>query len=93
MEPKDVHACCILLNAYLKKFGLHTIMSDEEFAHFMLPRPGVISSFVVQVFTLVLCFVLWFAMFCSLADVGVVSGCVWRHHGLGKFLSPSVHCD
>ncbi len=48
MEPKDVHACCVLLNAYLKKFGLYTIMSDEEFAHFMLPRPGVISSFVVQ---------------------------------------------
>jgi len=47
MTAADVPAACAMLNAYLSKFGLHPVMHDDEFAHYMLPRPGVISSFVV----------------------------------------------
>jgi len=48
MEKKDVGASNQLLTAYLMKFQLHQIYSDEEFAHWFLPRSGVVNSYVVE---------------------------------------------
>lgn len=48
MEPRDVHAAAALVNAYLRKFALHPVFSDDDFAHWLLPRRGVIQSFVVE---------------------------------------------
>lgn len=37
-------ACCVCCSANLAQ-----VFSEEEIAHLLLPRPGVIDSFVVEV--------------------------------------------
>ena len=46
MEPRDVPGAHKLVTKYLEKFKLSVIFSQEEFAHWLLPRKGVVSSFV-----------------------------------------------
>lgn len=48
MEKKDVPQAHALLVNYLKNFKLFVRFSVEEFAHVLLPRTGVVDSFVVQ---------------------------------------------
>ncbi|KAJ0411799.1 hypothetical protein ATCC90586_002952 [Pythium insidiosum] len=48
MEPKDVPRVTALLMEYLSKHQLVTHYSEEEVAHWMLPRAGVMSSYVVE---------------------------------------------
>jgi glycylpeptide N-tetradecanoyltransferase len=48
MEAKDVPIVHKKLNDFLKQFKLHIQFSEEEVAHFMLPRENVIESFVVE---------------------------------------------
>ncbi len=49
LEAKDVPEACAMLSAYLKKFQLSQTYNNDEFAHWFLPRDGVIHSFVVEV--------------------------------------------
>jgi len=46
MEPRDVLRVSELVTGYLKKFPLHPEFTPEEVAHWMLPRDGVVYSFV-----------------------------------------------
>ena len=46
MTPEDVPAAHKLVVEYLSKFKLSVVFSEEEFAHWLLPREGVVSSFV-----------------------------------------------
>jgi len=46
MTPDDVSSAHKLLSKYLQKFNLSVIFSEEEFAHWLLPREGVIQSYV-----------------------------------------------
>jgi len=46
MEPRDVPRVAELVIGYLKKFPLHPEFNAEEIGHWMLPRDGVIYSFV-----------------------------------------------
>jgi glycylpeptide N-tetradecanoyltransferase len=46
MTPADVPAAHALVVKYLEKFKLSVVFSEEEFAHWLLPREGVVSSFV-----------------------------------------------
>ncbi|GKY94282.1 hypothetical protein MPSEU_000394000 [Mayamaea pseudoterrestris] len=48
MEERDVDGVHALLNDYLTKFSLKLLFSREEIAHWMLPREGVINSYVVE---------------------------------------------
>eukprot|EP00177_Eucheuma_denticulatum_P002531 GFKZ01004545.1.p1 GENE.GFKZ01004545.1~~GFKZ01004545.1.p1 ORF type:complete len:441 (-),score=69.02 GFKZ01004545.1:1666-2988(-) len=48
MRPEDVPAACRLLMEYLSQFEMRVQMTEEEFAHWMLPRKGVIYSYVVE---------------------------------------------
>lgn len=48
MQPKDVPQCCSMLNAYLASFKLRQFFTEEEFSHWLLPLPNVVSSFVVE---------------------------------------------
>ncbi|DBA03652.1 TPA: hypothetical protein N0F65_006831 [Lagenidium giganteum] len=48
MAEKDVQQVTTLLNGYLTKFQLVVDVNEQEIAHWMLPRDGVISSFVVE---------------------------------------------
>eukprot|EP00569_Conticribra_weissflogii_P019258 CAMPEP_0171442014 /NCGR_PEP_ID=MMETSP0881-20121228/26912_1 /TAXON_ID=67004 /ORGANISM="Thalassiosira weissflogii, Strain CCMP1336" /LENGTH=487 /DNA_ID=CAMNT_0011964959 /DNA_START=36 /DNA_END=1499 /DNA_ORIENTATION=- len=48
MTPDDVPGAHALLSKYLQKFQLATVFTQEEFAHWMLPRKGVVSSFVAE---------------------------------------------
>ena len=49
MEPRHVASACALLNAYLeRRTRLHPIYTPAEFAHWLLPRPGVIDTFVLE---------------------------------------------
>jgi glycylpeptide N-tetradecanoyltransferase len=48
MEERDVAAVTKLLTTYLTKFKLRVIFSEEDVAHWLLPRPKVINSFVVE---------------------------------------------
>ncbi len=48
LTPADVPAARTLLLAYLERFVLAPRFSEAEFAHWFLPRSGVISSFVVE---------------------------------------------
>lgn len=47
MEPRDVPRVTVLLNAALAARKLVQVFSEEETAHWLLPRAGVISSYVV----------------------------------------------
>merc|ERR1719378_259214 len=46
MEPRDTAAVCALLNAYLAKFNLANVWSEEETGHWLLPREDVIYTYV-----------------------------------------------
>jgi glycylpeptide N-tetradecanoyltransferase len=48
MEKRDVSIVATLLNEYLNKFEVHLHFSEAEVAHFLLPRVGVIDTYVVQ---------------------------------------------
>lgn len=48
MVPEDVPSAHALLTAYLKQFKLAPQLSEEEFAHWLLPREGVVDCFVVK---------------------------------------------
>lgn len=47
MTPADVPSACALLNTYLARFSLHPVFTEADFAHWMLPRPGVIDTYVL----------------------------------------------
>lgn len=48
MTAEDVHSAHALLTEYLKQFKLAPQLSEDEFAHWLLPREGVVDSFVVK---------------------------------------------
>lgn len=48
MELRDVPAVTSLLNEYLSKFNLHAVFSEEDIAHWMITREGVVYSFVKE---------------------------------------------
>ena len=48
MKKSDVKAVHQLLNQYLTKFDVHLHFSEEEVAHFILPREGVVDAYVVE---------------------------------------------
>ena len=48
MKERDVPRVAEMLNTYLGKFKVHFKFSVEEVAHFLLPRPGVVNSYVVE---------------------------------------------
>lgn len=47
MQKQHVPSCHKLLNKYLANFDLHIEFSEDEVAHFLLPRTRVVDSFVV----------------------------------------------
>eukprot|EP01064_Diplonema_japonicum_P039003 TRINITY_DN9665_c0_g1_i1.p1 TRINITY_DN9665_c0_g1~~TRINITY_DN9665_c0_g1_i1.p1 ORF type:complete len:484 (+),score=158.08 TRINITY_DN9665_c0_g1_i1:63-1454(+) len=47
MEKKDCKQVRALLEQYLSKFGVHQAWSNDEVQHWLLPRDGVVDSFVV----------------------------------------------
>ena len=48
MDEKDVKKCHTLMSEYLQQFQLFPVFSLEEFAHWFLPRPNVVDSFVID---------------------------------------------
>eukprot|EP01098_Paradermamoeba_levis_P004576 TRINITY_DN1959_c0_g1_i1.p1 TRINITY_DN1959_c0_g1~~TRINITY_DN1959_c0_g1_i1.p1 ORF type:complete len:412 (-),score=110.65 TRINITY_DN1959_c0_g1_i1:26-1261(-) len=48
LQEKDVVEVQKMVAEYLKQFPLHPILSVEEFKHWLLPRDGVINSYVVE---------------------------------------------
>lgn len=48
MEERDVPTVHQLLQDYLPRFSLYTLFTPADVAHWLLPRPGVIDSFVVE---------------------------------------------
>ena len=48
MQAADVNAVHALLQEYLPRYSLYTVFTPEDVAHWLLPRPGVIDSFVVE---------------------------------------------
>lgn len=46
MEPKDVKRVFELVSGYLSQFTLHPEFEEQELAHWMLPRKGVVFSYV-----------------------------------------------
>ena len=48
MRPSDVPQVTKLLNTYLSRFSLAPVMSESDVEHWLLPRAGVVSSFVVE---------------------------------------------
>lgn len=48
MQAKDVPAVTKLLTTYLGKFSLHAVLTQAEVAHWVLPRQGIMFSYVVE---------------------------------------------
>jgi len=48
IEARDVPSATKLLNNYLKQFGVKSIFDEEEFAHWLLPREGIINCYVIE---------------------------------------------
>ncbi len=48
MEKKDVKVVHSLLNKYLERFDVHLHFSASDVEHFLIPRVGVIDTFVVE---------------------------------------------
>merc|ERR1712187_707751 len=46
MQEKDIGRVSELVTGYLKKFPLHPEFTSDEVAHWMLPRDGVVYSYV-----------------------------------------------
>ena len=49
MKAEDTEAAYRLLNDYLKQFALAPRFSVDEFVHWLMPRTGVVDTFVVEV--------------------------------------------
>ena len=49
MEDKDCASVHRLLNEYLFKFKIAPTFTEGEVRHFLLPRPMVLNSYVVEV--------------------------------------------
>ncbi|XP_078492639.1 glycylpeptide N-tetradecanoyltransferase 1 [Ciona intestinalis] len=47
LKKADVPQCHQLLSNYLSKFDLSPVFTEDEFAHFFLPRKDIIESYVV----------------------------------------------
>jgi len=47
-EMKDVPSATRLLNRYLSQFQLKSIFNDDEFAHWFLPRDGIVNCYVIE---------------------------------------------
>jgi len=47
-EPQDVPSLTVLLNNYLSKTQLAPVFSEADTAHWLLPRTGVVDSFVIK---------------------------------------------
>ena len=47
LEAKDVPSACELLNKYLSNFALAQQFTEDEFAHWFIPRQGVVNAYVV----------------------------------------------
>lgn len=48
LRQDDVPAACKLLMDYVTQFDMHVHMTEDEFAHWLLPRHGVVYSYVVE---------------------------------------------
>ncbi|KAL7559851.1 hypothetical protein ACA910_017455 [Epithemia clementina (nom. ined.)] len=48
MTIDDVPAVCELLTQYLAKFQLKVLYTHDDIAHWFLPRPGVMNSYVAE---------------------------------------------
>jgi glycylpeptide N-tetradecanoyltransferase len=48
MAPADVPEVTVKLNQYLSKFKIAQVFNEQEVAHWFLPRPGIVGSYVVQ---------------------------------------------
>ncbi|KAF0701601.1 Aste57867_7974 [Aphanomyces stellatus] len=48
MQPKHISCVTGLLRRYQKKFDLKADMNEHEVAHWLLPRAGVVDTFVVE---------------------------------------------
>jgi glycylpeptide N-tetradecanoyltransferase len=48
MGKKDVKIVHELLNGYLNRFDVHLEFNPEEVEHFLLPREGVVDTFVIE---------------------------------------------
>lgn len=48
LTKDDVPAACALLQEYNQQFDMCVRMTEEEFAHWLLPREGVVYSYVVE---------------------------------------------
>jgi glycylpeptide N-tetradecanoyltransferase len=48
MKSSDVNVVTSLLNEYLKRFEVHLHFSEAEVEHFLVPREGVIDTYVVE---------------------------------------------
>lgn len=48
MEPQDVPQVTVKLNEFLEKYSFSQVFTEEEVAHWFLPRPGIVGSFVVE---------------------------------------------
>ena len=48
LTPADVPGAHQLLDKYLKEFKLSPAFNEEEFAHWFLPRPNIIDTYVVE---------------------------------------------
>lgn len=48
MQKKDISTVLKLLNNFLKQFKLHPIYNQEEIAHLLMPREGVVYTYVVE---------------------------------------------
>jgi len=46
MQPEDMQRVFELISGYLKKFALHPEFTLDELSHWLLPREGVVYSFV-----------------------------------------------
>lgn len=48
LEAKDVEKACALLTEYLMQYRFAAMFNNEEFAHWFLPRDGIVNAFVVE---------------------------------------------
>ncbi len=48
LRASDVPEACALLCSFLERFKLHQHFTEAEFAHFFLPREGVVDCLVVE---------------------------------------------
>jgi len=48
IKASDVPQACALLESYLKNYNLTTHFNQDEFAHWFLPRDGIVNTFVVE---------------------------------------------